>query len=185
MLCLSIRQPWAWAILHCGKNIENRSWRTAVRGPFLVHASQRVDPAGLDFLAALGLTMPTELPTGGIVGIAEIYDCVNTHSSKWFFGPWGFLLRGQRPLPYVPLRGQLGFFKTSIMEAWRHEMNERGHYKSKGNRKEKRFTVRYPNHWEIALANKEGVAEAIREWVKKTYVDPVIKNGPQMEENNA
>lgn len=25
-LALSIRQPWAWAILCAGKDIENRSW---------------------------------------------------------------------------------------------------------------------------------------------------------------
>ena len=28
MKALSIRQPWAWAILHAGKDIENRDWRT-------------------------------------------------------------------------------------------------------------------------------------------------------------
>ncbi len=27
MKALSIRQPWAWAILHAGKDVENRSWR--------------------------------------------------------------------------------------------------------------------------------------------------------------
>ena len=33
MKALSIRQPWSWLILHGGKDIENRSWRTNVRGP--------------------------------------------------------------------------------------------------------------------------------------------------------
>lgn len=28
-VALSIRQPWAWAILHAGKDIENRDWHTA------------------------------------------------------------------------------------------------------------------------------------------------------------
>ena len=32
MLCLSIRQPWARMILHCGKDIENRPWSTKGRG---------------------------------------------------------------------------------------------------------------------------------------------------------
>lgn len=35
---LSIRQPWAWAITHAGKRIENRSWSTNYRGPILIHA---------------------------------------------------------------------------------------------------------------------------------------------------
>lgn len=43
---LSIRQPWAWAILHAGKRIENRDWRGCkYRGPVLIHAS--LWPSGL------------------------------------------------------------------------------------------------------------------------------------------
>jgi hypothetical protein len=29
---ISIRSPWWWFILHAGKRIENRAWRTAYRG---------------------------------------------------------------------------------------------------------------------------------------------------------
>lgn len=32
MKALSIRQPWAWLILHAGKDIENRVWQTRFRG---------------------------------------------------------------------------------------------------------------------------------------------------------
>lgn len=39
MKALSIRQPWAWLILHGGKDIENRSWNTNFRGRFLIHAA--------------------------------------------------------------------------------------------------------------------------------------------------
>jgi hypothetical protein len=43
MKALSIRQPWAWAILHAGKRIENRDWRSCYyRGPILIHASKSV-----------------------------------------------------------------------------------------------------------------------------------------------
>lgn len=41
MLALSIRQPWAWFILHGGKDIENRTWPTNVRGRVLIHASSK------------------------------------------------------------------------------------------------------------------------------------------------
>ncbi|NBF09766.1 ASCH domain-containing protein [Pseudomonas sp. Fl4BN1] len=40
MKALSIRQPWAWLIIHGGKDVENRSWHTKYRGRFLVHASK-------------------------------------------------------------------------------------------------------------------------------------------------
>jgi len=28
MKAITIKQPWAWAIVFAGKDIENRSWRT-------------------------------------------------------------------------------------------------------------------------------------------------------------
>ena len=49
-------------------------------------------------------------PTGGIVGLAEIFDCVSASASPWFMGEYGFLIRNARPLPFRPCRGQLGFF---------------------------------------------------------------------------
>jgi len=39
MLALTIRQPWAHAILHAGKHVENRSWRPTLAPP-LVAAKQ-------------------------------------------------------------------------------------------------------------------------------------------------
>lgn len=40
MRALSIRQPWAWAIVHAGKRVENRSRNTNIRGHFLIHAAK-------------------------------------------------------------------------------------------------------------------------------------------------
>ena len=41
---LSIRQPWAWLIIHAGKDIENRIHNTRHRGPLYIHAPKTVDP---------------------------------------------------------------------------------------------------------------------------------------------
>jgi hypothetical protein len=101
---LSIRQPWAYLITQGSKNIENRSRPTKYRGPFLVHASLRVDKeACLDH----GLD-PSKLQTGGVVGIAEITDCVQKHQSKWFGGPYGYVLKNRQSLPFVKWTGSLG-----------------------------------------------------------------------------
>jgi hypothetical protein len=101
---LSIRQPWAYLITRGSKDIENRSWPTKYRGPFLVHASLRVDKkACLDH----GLD-PSKLQTGGVVGIAEITDCVQRNQSKWFVGPHGFVLKNRESLPFVKWTGALG-----------------------------------------------------------------------------
>jgi hypothetical protein len=55
-----------------------------------------------------------DLPRGGIVGIAEIAECVKEHPSPWFFGRYGFVLRNARPLPFRPCVGQLGFFEPNF-----------------------------------------------------------------------
>jgi hypothetical protein len=49
---------------------------------------------------------------GGIIGIAEIVDCVACSSSPWFVGPYGFVLRNARRLPFKPLQGRLGLFNA-------------------------------------------------------------------------
>lgn len=125
MKILSIRQPWAWAIINAGKDVENRSWPTKVRGRVLVHAGVYVpdENDAEDMLDASGLGMVERAALagrafksgllkerGGIVGSVEIVDCVTDYPSPWFFGPYGFVLRDPRPLPFTPLRGRLGFF---------------------------------------------------------------------------
>lgn len=125
MKILSIRQPWAWAVIHASKDIENRAWPTKVRGRVLIHAGVYVpDEADAEeLLDASGLRMVERAALadqavksnllkerGGIVGSVEIVDCVTDHPSSWFFGPYGFVLRDPRPLPFIPLRGRLGFF---------------------------------------------------------------------------
>ena len=104
MKILSIRQPWAHLIVHGSKNIENRTWPTKYRGPFLVHASLNVNR---EACRKHGLE-PAELQTGGVVGIAEITNCVEDHRRIWFEGPYGFVLRNRRPLPFVQWTGSLG-----------------------------------------------------------------------------
>ena len=122
-LALSIRQPWASLILLAGKDIENRTWETRVRGPILIHAAKGMtkkeyiearafasfatcilDPVRLDVLEL------AHLPRGGIIGSVNLVDCVYQSDSPWFQGPYGFVLRDPKPLPFVPVKGQLGFF---------------------------------------------------------------------------
>lgn len=41
---LSLRQPWAWAVVHAGKDVENRGRNTAVRGPIVIQAAKGCEP---------------------------------------------------------------------------------------------------------------------------------------------
>lgn len=121
---LSIRQPWVWAILNAGKDIENRPRRFNYRGPICLHASlykQKkiefdtfVDLARLmsqaDNWAGPWIPFPDEMERGGIIGTAEIVDCVDHSDSPWFFGPYGLVLRNIQPVPFIPVKGALGLF---------------------------------------------------------------------------
>ena len=49
-----------------------------------------------------------KLMRGGIVGIADIIDCVSHHPSHWFEGPYGFVLRNRQALPFIRWRGAQG-----------------------------------------------------------------------------
>lgn len=114
MKALSVRQPYAWAIVHGGKDVENRTWHSDYRGPVLIHAALHWHAVGPQELARrMGIAVPDGLPLGGIVGRAEIVDCVNAHASRWFEGPWGFVLRNPQPLPFTPCPGHLGFYDVA------------------------------------------------------------------------
>ena len=54
------------------------------------------------------------MPRGGVVGMARIVDCVEKMESQWFFGRYGFVLRDAFPLPLMPCRGALGFFRLTL-----------------------------------------------------------------------
>lgn len=41
--CLTVRQQWAWAIVYAGKDVENRSQSTKVRGWVGIHAGKGAD----------------------------------------------------------------------------------------------------------------------------------------------
>lgn len=99
MKCLSIRQPWASLIIYDGKDIENRTWPTSYRGPVLVHAAMKPDDI-----------IDHTMSQGGIIGIVDVVDCVTQSSSRWWHGPYGFVLKNARPLPFMPCKGRLGFF---------------------------------------------------------------------------
>lgn len=118
MRAISVRQPWAWLLANGHKEVENRTWETTFRGRFLIHAGKTMTKRDyaevVEFL--VDISSPVQLPAfddlvrGGVVGIAELHGCVSACANPYFFGPYGFLVRNARPLPFVSFKGQLGFF---------------------------------------------------------------------------
>jgi hypothetical protein len=122
-VALSVRQPWAWAIIHAGKDVENRGWRTGSasgwlrrRGRVAIHASKGMTRReyidAYCMMANTGVACPREidLPRGGIIGSVEIVDVVRESASPWFYGPVGLVLRAPQPCEFTSARGALGFF---------------------------------------------------------------------------
>lgn len=108
---LSIRQPWAHAILYLRKNVENRPWLTHRRGRILIQASQKVER---EEARKLRLDLD-KLVTGAILGDVEITDCVQDSKSAWAIrGQWHWILKNPRFLQKpIPFKGALGFIEVS------------------------------------------------------------------------
>lgn len=114
---LSIRQPWVWAILNAGKRIKNRPRRFHYRGPICLHASANknykkyADAVDQIYsISKIDAQFDLDVNRGGIVGTAEIVDCVEHSDSPWFFGPYGLVLDNVQPVTFVPVKGQVGLF---------------------------------------------------------------------------
>jgi ASCH domain-containing protein len=94
MKAITIRQPWAWAIINAGKDIENRDWNTHFRGRVAIHAAKGMTKGqyerGYRFIKGIKprIKIPTyeDLERGEIIGTVEIVSCVQDSSSPWFFG---------------------------------------------------------------------------------------------------
>ncbi len=118
---ISIQQPWAYAILHAGKDVENRTWpfpgniELPVR--LVIHAGLKIDVDAYDFLESMGVTAPLSLPTGCLLGEVDITKCLSKAEcySRWAFGPWCWLLRNvevyEKPIRYS---GRLGIFEVEV-----------------------------------------------------------------------
>lgn len=128
LYAISIRQPWAWAILNLPqevwKDVENRSKRIPAKHlnvPVLIHTGLKLDclDAWDMIKMASGHRPPPReaLPLGKLVGAAIFIDCVTRHGSEWFFGDYGWVI-GPRVAFTKPVgcKGQLGFWRPPEQE---------------------------------------------------------------------
>ncbi len=100
MKALTIGQPWAWAIIHGQKRIENRTWRTHYRGPLAIHAG--LSRKWLRDVLPDGTPVPDGLAFGAFLGVVELVDCVpfaEAPAGPFAEGPYCWLLENPRPLP--------------------------------------------------------------------------------------
>lgn len=97
MKALTVQQPWAWAIMHGGKSIENRTQLWTYRGTLAIHAGlswsdrgardPRVNKAIADRLSQTDkITENAVRIAGAILGTVELVD---VHPDAGCCQPWG------------------------------------------------------------------------------------------------
>ena len=72
MKIITIKQPYASLIAAGLKEYEFRTWKTAYRGPILIHAGKSVDREAMEKFACYDLAYPI----GCIIAQAELTDCI-------------------------------------------------------------------------------------------------------------
>ncbi len=122
---LSVRQPWAWALIYGverAKRIENRNRQTRHRGALVIHASKTLAdyramplerwreqiPDLPDLLAE-----PSDRHFGCLYGLVDLVDDLPFEAvvgQPFAEGPRCWITANPRPIEPVPFRGVLGLF---------------------------------------------------------------------------
>ena len=141
MRILTVRQPWAWAIVHGEKDVENRTQSWKYRGPIAIHAANQTSEQGMrdDNVRAAwsehGEGDPLEaLVIGAVIGVVDLVD-VHTCATDCCSSPWAMqdlvvetwrgplsqtrsqfrvhlVLANPRPLAKpIPAKGRLGLWR--------------------------------------------------------------------------
>lgn len=134
---LSLRQPWAWLVVHGltrkdgtreRKDLENRVWGSNYRGPFLIHAAKgmtrREHDEAIEWIAdQLGMGIRDQVECfprfeeyvrGAIVGIATVTDCIRPCFPKERWDEQLHLMvRAACPHKWH-MRGQFGFVLRNV-----------------------------------------------------------------------
>lgn len=122
MRILTVRQPWAWAIIHGGKDVENRVRNIAgsYRGPIAIHAALsqgtkwEFAAAWADVESLSGQRWPADQNVlGAIIGLVDLVDVAVPpvfSTSRWAEeGAHHLVLKNPRPLTEpIPFKGALG-----------------------------------------------------------------------------
>ena len=72
MKAITIRQPYAALIAESIKEYEFRTWKTAYRGPLLIHAGKGTDKKACKRFASYDL----EYQVGAVIAKVELTDCI-------------------------------------------------------------------------------------------------------------
>ena len=125
---ITVRQPWAWQIIHQAKDVENRSRNIAgsYRGPVAIQAAKVYDEPAMRDLpmhAPEWVTAVRVFWPGVILGVVDLVDvhhaasCADSPIQDDSCSPWAepdayhLVFANPRPLAHpIPWRGALGLW---------------------------------------------------------------------------
>ena len=121
MKALTLHPLMAWAVIHGGKNVENRSWPTHHRGTLAIHASANEDPDTMaefiDYLEGMGVEIPEEIEVSAIIGTVELVRI--SEPPRDDAGPWAdpgsqyhWHLEDAKPCKSVEIKGALRLWEV-------------------------------------------------------------------------
>jgi hypothetical protein len=138
MRALTLWQPWASAIAHLDKRVENRTWRPpqwTIGETIAIHAGKSLDREALEDLAHDGELeqLGDPIPRGAIVATAQVVGWVRDDgrlldrrpvrwdgisedraaelvAGRWWAGPFGWVLDDVVSIEPVPCRGRQGLW---------------------------------------------------------------------------
>lgn len=103
---LSMRQPWAWATVHAGRDVDNRTTGTGWTGSVVLHAGSALSEHGVHdprVLATWKLcygsgqeaVRPAQVPRGAFIGVATLKGA--HRAERGCCKPWGDHLHDDLP----------------------------------------------------------------------------------------
>lgn len=129
MKALTVKQPWAWALIHGGKDVENRSKPTKYRGQLYIHAGLSWSKEGFDYMRENGLhIVPEGLESGMVIGTVDVISChhssdceavalMSNSCSQWAMADhYHWVLDNPQPIAPFPAKGMLGIWNLEVPE---------------------------------------------------------------------
>jgi hypothetical protein len=139
MRALTIHQPWAWAIAHGHKRVENRHQGHSYRGTLLIHAGLKINEAAFDE-TLVQVAIHTQLmrlseltgrhgqvdhvldqmrgTAGCVIGVADLVDVHRDNGSccgSWAERDrWHYVVEHPKAIQPIQARGYQGFWVPEI-----------------------------------------------------------------------
>jgi hypothetical protein len=127
MKALSVKQPYAQAIIAGLKDVENRTWAPRELGRIYIHSS-KIPATNYDPIQFSSMDL-NSLACGYIIGSVDIIDVVTDYKSPWAIpGNYHWILENPMPLKHpIPHKGKLHLWQITICPSLLSEMTPHFH----------------------------------------------------------